>query len=208
MFTNPGSGSTSNMNTLLGLAGGIGAPYQPTLGSAPTDWSLGIYYTSSSTCGTSNGGTGGFFSSPSDVAIDAFDNVWVANSQAGGNLSELASNGAPATCLNLDPGSAQSLALDTNYGVWVGAGSTMYRYSPGGLANGGGLPAGTLAVPAAGSPLAVTADGVGNVYFTSVAGSTGSLYQLAGAASATIPSAVNPLQISSTVGASPLRMHS
>ncbi len=205
MFTNPGSGSTSNMNTLLGLAGGIGAPYQPTLGSAPTDWSLGIYYTSSSTCGTSNGGTGAFFSSPSDVAIDAFDNVWVANSQAGGNLSELASNGAPATCVNLDPGSAQSLALDTNYGVWVGAGSTMYRYSPGGLANGGGLPAGTLAVPAAGTPLAVTADGVGNVYFTSVAGSTGSLYQLAGAASATIPSAVNPLQISSTVGASPLR---
>ena len=60
----------------------------------------------------------------------------------------------------------------------------MYRYSPGALANGSGLPASTLSVPASGSPLAVAADGVGNVYFTSVAGTTGSLYQLAGAASA------------------------
>jgi hypothetical protein len=206
MFTNPGSGSTSNMTTLLGLAGGVGAPYQPTLASAPSDWSIGIYYTSTSTCGTSSGGVGHFFSSPSDVAIDAFDNVWVANSETGGNLVEIAAGGAPATCVNLDPGAAQSIALDSNQDVWVGAGSTMYRYSPGGMANGGGLPAGTLAVPASGSPLAVAADGVGNVYFTSVAGGTGSLYQMAGAASASLPSAINPLQISSTVGASPLRM--
>ena len=206
MFTNPGSGSTSNMNTLLGLAGGIGAPYQPTLAIAPSDWSIGIYYISSSTCGTSSGGVGHFFSSPTDVAIDAFDNVWVANSETGGNLVELAAGGAPATCVNLDPGAAQSIALDSNQDVWVGAGSTMYRYSPGGMANGGGLAAGTLAVPASGTPLAVTADGLGNVYFTGVAGTTGSLYQLPGAASATDPSTVNPLQISNTVGASPLRI--
>jgi hypothetical protein len=205
MFTNPGSGSTSNMNTLLGLAGGVGAPYQPTLASAPSDWSLGIYYTSTSTCGTPSGGVGHFVSSPSDIAIDSFDNVWFANSETGGNLSELASNGAPATCVNLDPGAAQSLAIDSNYGVWVGAGSTMYRYTPGGLANGNGLPAGTLAVGAS-SPLAVTADGVGNVYFTSVAGSIGSLYQLAGAASASSPALLTPLTISTTVGANPLRM--
>ncbi len=206
MFTNPGSGSTSNMTTLLGLAGGLGAPYQPTLASAPSDWSIGIYYTSTSTCGTPAGGVGHFFSSPSDVAVDAFDNVWVANSETGGNLVEIAAGGAPATCVNLDPGAAQSVALDSNQGVWVGAGSTLYRYSPGGLANGAGLAAGTLAIPAAGTPLDVAADGVGNVYFTSVAGSIGSLYQLSGAASATNPSGVNALQISNTVGASPLRI--
>jgi hypothetical protein len=204
MFTNPGSGSTSNMTALLHLAGGVGAPYQPSLAVAPSDWSLGIYYISTSTCGTPTGGTGGFFSSPADVAIDSFDNVWVANSQTGGNLSEITASGSPATCVNLDPGAATSVALDDNYGVWVGTGTTMYRYSPGGLANGGGLAAGTLSVPASGSPLAVAADGSGNVYFTSVAGSTGSLYQLTGAASAT--SAVTPLQISATVGASPHRI--
>ena len=203
MFTNPTSSNTTNMNNLFALAGGVGAPYQPSLTPVPTDWTLGISYSSSSTCGTTSGGTGGFISSPKDIAIDSFNNVWIANSQTGGNLSEIASNGGPATCVNLDPGSAQSVALDSNYGVWVGAGTTMYRYSPGALANGGGLPAGTLSVPASGSPLAVTADGVGNVYFTSVAGTTGSLYQLAGASSAT--TAPTPLQISSTVGASPLR---
>ncbi|MEI9980257.1 MAG: hypothetical protein WDN23_14890 [Edaphobacter sp.] len=204
MFTNPGSGSTTNMTTLLNLSGGVGAPYQPSLATAPTDWSIGIYYSSSSTCGTPTGGTGAFFSSPTDVAIDSFNNVWVANSQTAGNLAELASNGAPATCINLDPGAAQSIALDSNYGVWVGAGSTMYRYTPGGLATGNGLPGpATLPFPASGSPLAVTADGVGNVYFTSVAGSTGSLYQLVGAATA--PSIVAPLQIATNIGTSPLR---
>ena len=78
----------------------------------------------------------------------------------------------------------------------------MYRYSPGGLSNGNGLSAGTLPFPAAGAPIAATADGLGNVYFTSVAGTVGSLYQLTGAATGSV---VAPLQISSNVGANPVR---
>lgn len=205
MFTNPTSSNTTNMNNLFGLAGGVGAPYQPSLTPVPTDWTLGISYSSSSSCGTTTGGTGGFISSPRDIAIDSFNNVWIANSQTGGNLSEIASNGAPSTCINLDSGSAQSIALDDNYSVWVGAGTTMYRYSPGALSNTLGLPGpAVLSVPASGTPLAVTADGVDNVYFTSVAGTTGSLFQLTGAAKGSYTFAA-PLQISSTVGASPLR---
>ncbi len=208
MFTNPTSSATTTLNTtnvsaLLGLSGGLGAPYQPSLGSAPSDWSLGITYSSTSSCGTPGGGTGAFISGPRDIAIDSFDNVWFVNSQTGGNLSELASNGAPATCVNLDAGAGSAIAIDSNYGVWVGAGTTMYRYSPGGLSNGNGLSAGTLPFPAAGAPIAATADGLGNVYFTSVAGTVGSLYQLTGAATAA--SAVVPLQISNTVGANPAR---
>ncbi len=208
MFTNPTSSptttpSTANITTLFGLAGGVGAPYQPSLSPAPTDWTLGIAYSSTSSCGAPGGGTGAFISGPKDIAIDAFNNVWFINSQTGGNLSELASNGAPATCVNLDAGAGSAVTIDSNYGVWVGAGSTMYRYTPGGLSNNQGLAAGTLAFPAVGSPIAATADGVGNVYFTSVAGTIGSLYQLGGAASS--GSAVVPLQISNTVGANPAR---
>jgi hypothetical protein len=208
MFTNPTSSptttpSTANIATLFGLAGGVGAPYQPSLSPAPTDWTLGIAYSSTSACGTGSGGTGAFISGPKDIAIDSFDNVWFINSQTGGNLSELASNGAPATCVNLDSGAGSAITIDSNYGVWVGAGSTMYRYTPGGLSNGQGLVAGTLAFPAVGSPIAATADGLGNVYFTSVAGTIGSLYQYTGAASA--GSAVTPLQISNLVGSNPAR---
>ena len=210
MFTNPTSSPTTtpvttNLSALVGLAGGVGAPYQPSLSiaSAPTDWSLGITYSSTSTCGTAGGGTGGFIDGPTDIAIDSFNNVWFVNSQTGGNLSELASNGAPATCVNLDAGAGSAITIDSNYGVWVGAGTTMYRYSPGGLSNGNGLSAGTLPFPAgAGAPIAATADGLGNVYFTSVAGTVGSLYQLTGAATGP---AVAPLQISGSVGASPAR---
>ncbi len=172
--------------------------------SAPTDWTLGIAYSSTSTCGTGSGGTGAFISGPKDIAIDSFDNVWFVNSQTGGNLSELASNGAPATCVNLDAGAGSAITIESNYGVWVGAGTTMYRYSPGGLSNGNGLSAGTLPFPAAGAPIAATADGLGNVYFTSVAGTVGSLYILAGAATAA-PPVLPPLPISGSVGASPAR---
>jgi hypothetical protein len=50
----------------------------------------------------------------------------------------------------------------------------------------------------------MTADGVGNIYFTAVAGSVGSVYELVGAA--TSPGAVTPVAISNTVGAAPLRL--
>jgi len=56
MFTNPTSSTsassltTTNINTLFGLAGGVGAPYIPSLSPAPTDWTLSIAYSSTSTC--------------------------------------------------------------------------------------------------------------------------------------------------------------
>ena len=50
----------------------------------------------------------------------------------------------------------------------------------------------------------MTADGVGNVYFSATDGSTGSVYILPAAATATAP--VAPIQISSTVGSGPSRL--
>jgi hypothetical protein len=58
--------------------------------------------------------------------------------------------------------------------------------------------------PAGVTPLAIAADGLGNVYFTAASAGVGSLYQLPGAASAS--SVVFPVQISNTVGPNPVRL--
>jgi hypothetical protein len=197
IFTNPtnSTSGTSNLANLFALAGGAGAPYQPSA-SQPTDWTIGISYASTSTCGSGSGGTGGFISSPVDINIDATDNVWIANSQTGGNLSGINQAGAPFACVNLDAGtSAGGATVDSVGNVWMGAGTTMYRYNP--------KTKTPVAFPVSVSPLGVTADGLGTVYFTAVSGSVGSLYGLFGAVSA--PSAT-PLPISNLLGTSPMRL--
>jgi hypothetical protein len=197
MLTNPTSGGTANIATLFALPGGF-LPYQPSA-AQPTDWTIGINYAStnpSTTCGTPTGGTGGFISAPYDINIDNLDNVWIANSQTGGNLSAITAGGAPLTCVNLDAGSSKGGGnMDSAGNVWFGAGTSMYRYTPSTNTS--------VAYPVTVSPLGVTADGIGNVYFTAVAGSVGSLYELPAAATNT---GVAPVQISNTVGPNPIRL--
>ncbi len=206
MFTNPASISssspgTANITTLYGLAGGAGAPYQPYLNTQPTDWTIAINYTSTGTCGTPTGGTGNFINSPIDIAVDAFNNVWFANSQAAsGNLSELSAAGVPTTCVLPGTGAVGGITIDSlafpSTNIWVGTTGGLFRYT----AHTG---ASLLFPTASTNPVALGADGVGNLYFTAVSGTTGSLYQLPGAAS-------NPTstvtQISSTVGPNPIRI--
>jgi hypothetical protein len=197
LLSNPTStsGGNSNIATLFGLAGGVSGPYQPALATQPTDWTIAINFTSTSTCGSTSGGSGGFISSPIDINIDAADNVWIANSQAGsGNLSEISSGGVPSTCVFLGSGGSQGGAtVDVAGNIWFGSGTSLYRYNNGG----------TVAFPTTVSPIGVTADGVGNVYFTAVSGSVGSLYRIANASSG---SATAPVQISSNVGTNPVRL--
>jgi len=202
IFTNPTNSNTTNLSTLFGLQPGVGAPYAPALAAAPTDWSIGVSYASTGPAGAC--GTGNFISSPTDINIDGFDNVWFGNAQTGGNLSAISAAGAPYFCVNFDAGASSTggtldaNAISNNYSpnVWFAGPSTMYRYNPNTKA--------TLAFPVGVTPLAITADGAGNVYFTSVAGTTGSLYMLPAAASA--PAAVAPVQISNTVGPNPVRL--
>jgi hypothetical protein len=203
IFTNPSNSNTTNLFTLFGLQPGVGAPYVPSLSAPPTDWTIGISYAStgpSSACATGN-----FISSPTDINIDALNNVWFGNAQTGGNLSAISAAGAPLFCVNFDAGaSATGGTIDANSpapnvynpNVWFAGPSTMYRYNPNTKA--------TVAFPVGVTPLAITADGAGNVYFTAVAGATGSLYMLPAGASA--PSAVAPVEISNTVGPNPLRL--
>jgi hypothetical protein len=203
IFTNPSNSNTTNLSALFGLQPALGAPYTPMLSAAPTDWTIGVNY--ASTGASSNCTTGNFISSPTDINIDGQDNVWFGNAQAGGNLSAISAAGAPIFCVNFDPGaSATGGTLDaynptgTAYtpNIWFAGPSTMYRYNPNSKT--------TLAFPVGVTPLAITADGAGNVYFTAVAFGAGSLYQIPGAASASAP--VAAVQISSTVGPNPVRL--
>jgi hypothetical protein len=197
LLTNPTStsGGTSNIGTLFGLAGGVSGPYQPALATQPTDWTIAVNFTSTSTCGTAST-PGGFISSPIDINIDANDNVWIANSQpASGNLSEISSGGVPSTCVFLGSGGSQGGAtVDSSGNIWFGSGTSLYRYNNGS----------TLAFPTTVTPIGVTADGLGNVYFTAVSGAVGSLYKITNAAGA--GAAVTPVQISNTVGSNPVRL--
>jgi len=196
LLSNPGSGGTGNVATLFGLAGGVSGPYQPALATQPTDWTIAINYVSTSTCGTPTGGSGGFISGPIDINIDATDNVWIANSQATiGNLSEISGAGVPTTCvLQGTGGSMGGATVDSAGNIWTGSGTSLYRYNNGN----------TLAFPTTVSPIGVTADGLGNIYFTAVTGGVGSLYQIPGGASA--GAAVAPVQISNSVGTNPVRL--
>src|ERR1700730_5051613 len=203
ILTNPSNSNTTNLSTLFGLQPGVGAPYVPSLAAQPTDWTIGVSYPTPGPAGACS--TGNFISSPTDINIDAFDNVWFGNAQTGGNLSSISAAGAPLFCVNFDAGaSATGGTIDANSpspnvynpNVWFAGPSTMYRYNPNTRA--------TLAFPVGVTPLAITADGAGNVYFTAVAGATGSLYMLP--AGATAPAAVAPVQISHTLGPNPMRL--
>ncbi len=195
IFTNPTNSNTTNMSALFGLQPAVGAPYQPSLAAVPTDWTIGVSY--ASTGASSSCAAGNFISSPNDVSIDGLDNVWFGNSQAGGNLSSISAAGAPLACINFDPGtSGTGGTVDLATNVWSAGGTTLYRYNPTTQA--------TLAFPVGVNPLAMTADGAGNVYFSAASGGVGSVYQIPNGAGAA--AAVAPVQISSTVGAAPLRM--
>ena len=105
MMTNPTNGSSSNLATLYGLAPATGAPYQPTLATAPSDWTVGVTYSSSSTC--ANGG--GFINSAYDLKIDSSGNVWIDNGPGNGaNLAHMQYEGTPIACAAVTDGSQGS----------------------------------------------------------------------------------------------------
>ena len=72
---NPGN----NVNALYDLVVGT-PPFQPTLSSAPTDWTVAVSY------------TGGGLDSPDAVALDGLGNVWATN-RGWSTVSKLSSTG-------------------------------------------------------------------------------------------------------------------
>ena len=195
MLSNPTNGSPTNLQNLFNLSAAIGAPFQPVLSDFPSDWSITISYSSISNCGASSGS---FISAPQDVNIDSSGNVWIANGQATtGNLSAISSNGTPTACVFFTGGgSSRGSTIDTQGNIWYAttAANNLYRYNPGDRS--------VLTYTTQTPPLAVTADGLGNVYFSTAP--DGSLYQIPGAATATAVS--SPIQVATGLGALPIRL--
>ncbi len=192
MMTNPTNGSASNLSAIYALSPPTGAPYQPTLSSAPTDWTIGVTYSSNSNCTNGNG----FFNFPYDLKLDGAGDVWVDNGpDSNGNLAHMAFDGTPLECAAVATKSRGS-TIDDRGNIWVGSFSTnnIYRYTPG-----SGL---VLTYATAAPVVAVTADGADNVFFSTYTGTA--LYEIAGGATATTAS--SPTQISGSLGAAPAQI--
>ena len=195
MLTNPTSGGTTNQANLFGLSAGVGAAFQPILTDQPSDWTVAIVYSSTSSCGT---GGGALFSAPSQVAIDLNGQVWVANGEVtNGNVVQLTSNGAPSACNSFGSGAtaAKSALFIDSTGSTGGAGkiwsslsgsSTITRFNP--------IDSTHLTFTAAGPVLAITGDGTGNIFLSTATG----LYEIP-AAFAAGATATTPTLLSSTV---------
>lgn len=191
MMTNPTDGGTTQLNAIYAVAPGNGAPYQPTLSAAPSDWTIGVTYSSTNSC--SNGD--GFFNFPYDLKLDSFGGVWIDNGSPAGNLAHMGFDGTPLDCAAVAANSRGS-TIDDQGNVWVGSFSSnnVYRYTPGT----GAVLTYTTAAPV----VAITADGSNNVFFSSYAGTA--LYEIAGGAVAITASA--PTLISSTTGSAPAQI--
>ena len=200
MLANPTNASTANLNNLYNLIPGT-APFQPSLASAPTDWTVAINYSSTGTCGSSSGN---FISQPQQLALDIYGNVWIANGQAGtGNLSAITPGGNAASCTYFGGGDSHGIAVDVAGNIWYAShsGNSLYRYNPNSQVTT------TFATPSA--PLAVFADGgngsgdtVSNIYFTADANT--SVYMIPHGQTAADSSTLT--QISSTVGPNPTHL--
>ena len=193
MLTNPTNGSSTNLNAIYALAPGTGAPYQPTLTSAPSDWTVGVTYSSTSNCPNGDG----FFNTPHELKLDAYGNVWIAN-LLGSNLSQVAFDGTPTTCAPVG-NQLYSNTIDDQGNIWVSSinTSSIYRYTPG---------TGVVLTFSTSDPVsAIAADGNHNVYFLAVGpGSTNSLNMILGGATATVASTPTPIAIS--LGVSPTQI--
>ncbi len=193
MLTNPSSGGAANMTTLFNSTV-PDVPFAPYYATAPTDWTIAINYTSSSTCtnAAGNTATSKFLNGVNNPVIDAAGNVWASNISASGNLFEISPTGIPMTCgLGTLADTGGPATIDTNGYVWVGSqvasGSPssyhLYKWNP----NSGSLDS---TWPAVGTPLALAADANGNILYTSSTSTStfsitaGSVNEFAGAAAA------------------------
>jgi hypothetical protein len=172
--------TSASICNLYALASSM-SPFQPTLASAPTDWTVGVTYSSAST--QTVGTTPVYFlSRPEYVAVDSLGNVWVVNYNtstagvAGNSVSELSTVGVPEAQVLTAPGllaAPRNIVVDpsnnlfvANYGA-AGAGNTVVEY------NATTLAAETFPLLSTG-PDAIASDGAGNIYVANYGGAAGS----------------------------------
>ena len=183
MATNPADlvGSTNNLAAVFAL-GNAAAPFQPALGSAPTDWTIGVAYGSTS---TTSGTLYPVERSYKHPAIDANGNVWVVNAFSGtafgaNSVTELSPTGTPlaqaltGTTATTGIIGGHGLVIDPSGNLWVpnfgssstaatntiGFENTVVEYVPS---------TGTTNAYTVGyGPLSIAGDGAGNIFVEDV----------------------------------------
>lgn len=130
MALHPIAGSNSNLTALYGLQNGF-SPYQNDLGSQPTDLTLGILYTDTTTS----------LIDPQLAVPDSQGNIYVMNhnSTTSASVTELSPIGIPLSNTSTIGGttfsglSPRGMAIDQNDNAWIatsGTGSSIFEYNP------------------------------------------------------------------------------
>ena len=141
-------------------AGAPQGPFQPTLATAPNDWTMTISY------------IGGGLFMPTAVGVDSSGSVWAAN-YFGGYASKFSAAGVAASAAGFyDPNLYESfgLAIDGNDAVWItdeessssvnkGDGTITKFSASGALLSGSGISAGNIYYP-----YAIAADSNGDIW--------------------------------------------
>jgi streptogramin lyase len=139
--------------------------FQPTLGSAPNDFTIAITY--------SGGGLDGTGFSPEGIAVDGSGNVWVPN-YSSSSITELNSNGAPMTGTpytgaGLD--NPTSIAIDIYGNAWAANyyGDDVSEFNSSGqkISNPPGWIGGGL-----NEPYGITIDNVGHAWIANFGGNS------------------------------------
>jgi NHL repeat-containing protein len=111
-----------NVSAIFGVQGPAATQsYQPTLGSAPTDWTISLNY------------TGGGLNSPLGIAVDASGNAWVANNGGSGSVTKMNSLG---TALS-PPSGFTGGGLSNPVGIAIDVLGNAWQANNGGIINGG-----------------------------------------------------------------------
>jgi streptogramin lyase len=156
---NPGSNVSNLMNILPAES-----PFQPMLTSA-NDFTLGVTY---------NVGT-----APAALAVDASNNVWVANSGSN-SITRLTPAGVVSSYTAAGLSQPNSIALDSSGDPWVtSSGSNqLFEFS----ANGGSLFTSATAAGGLNAPSSVAIDGLGMIWVANGGPNTVSAFSNNGAA--------------------------
>jgi hypothetical protein len=181
---NPGASATTALYTLATPS----APFQPTLTSAPKDFTVAV---SSSGAGT--------LATPYSVAIDAAGNAWVTN-ESGATVTEIGVNGASlGTQTTTGLFGAQGIAIDRNGNVWVAntAGNSIIKFA----VSAGSVTGSSSFTPSGiDAPVSIALDSAGNAWAANFNSGTVSAVSAAGTGLSGSPFSVGALPDAIAVG--------
>jgi hypothetical protein len=191
LATNPTStvSSTSNLTAIYNT-GVANSPFQPSLAPAPTDWTIGVTYgsTSASTAGNF------FLLAPELLAVDSGGNVWIANyasasSATSASLTELSPTGTPMTnafasgnivnpdYMVIDP---SNNVYVSDYGASGALTNTVLEYTAGGQ---------SVSITTGAGPGPMVSDHAGNIFVaeTNAAGGGATLVEIPAGSTSSSP---------------------